>query len=42
MYTKKHNINTIHQNDTFSGSRHLSFTQFQLYKPSQITVQTVH
>ena len=38
MYIKKDNINTIHQNDTFSGSWHLSFTQFQLYKPNQIKV----
>jgi len=41
MYIKKDNINTIYQNDTFSGSWHVSFTQFQVYKPNQIKVHTV-
>ena len=42
MYIKKGNLNTIHQNDPFSGSWPLSFTKFQLYKSNQIKVQTVH
>jgi hypothetical protein len=42
MCIKKDNMITVHQNGTFSGSCHLSFTQFRLHNPNKITVQTVH